>query len=231
MAQVARSIRGVLMVAVIIGWSISGATPAIARDTRGAPSLVRWQSLIADASHRFRIPEAWIRAVIQAESDGDPRATSPKGAMGLMQIMPDTWAELRARYHFGADPYNPRTNILAGTAYLRELYERYGYPNLFAAYNAGPQRFDEHLLRGRPLSAETLAYLSRLGQPVFDAPHAITAAPGESLFFQLHAAIGTTQNRSSQPSPRRLFVPLNIVPESEQLSDSHSSRAPKQRSR
>ena len=75
---------------------------------------------------------------MQAESGGDARALSPKGAMGLMQIMPGTWAELRLRYGLGADPYDPHDNITAGAAYLREMHDRYGEPGFLAAYNAGP---------------------------------------------------------------------------------------------
>jgi hypothetical protein len=117
---------------------------------------------IAAASRRFGIPERWIRAVMRIESAGDPRAVSPKGAMGLMQIMPRTWAELRARYGLGADSFAPRDNILAGTAYMRELFERYGSPGFLAAYNAGPGRWEEHRATGRPLPAETRAYLAAL---------------------------------------------------------------------
>jgi soluble lytic murein transglycosylase-like protein len=72
---------------------------------------------VTEASRRFGLPECWIRAVMRVESDGKQRARSKKGAMGLMQIMPGTWAELRARYRLGIDPYNPRDNILAGAAY------------------------------------------------------------------------------------------------------------------
>ena len=75
---------------------------------------------------------------MRVESTNDPHALSPKGAMGLMQIMPKTWQELRARYGLGADPYEPRDNILAGAAYLRELHDRFGSPGFLAAYNAGP---------------------------------------------------------------------------------------------
>jgi hypothetical protein len=113
------------------------------------------------ASRRFGIPVRWILAVIDVESAGDVRAKSSKGAMGLMQIMPETWAELRLRYDLGNDPYDPHDNIVAGSAYLRELRDRYGAPGLLAAYNAGPARYDEHLA-GRPLPAETQAYLQKL---------------------------------------------------------------------
>ncbi len=116
---------------------------------------------IDDASRRFGVPVQWIRSVLGAESAGDVRAKSPKGAMGLMQIMPDTWTDLRLRYGLGNDPYDARDNILAGTAYLRELHDQYGSPGFLAAYNAGPARYEEHLA-GRPLPAETQTYLQKL---------------------------------------------------------------------
>ncbi|QDF37465.1 lytic transglycosylase domain-containing protein [Bradyrhizobium symbiodeficiens] len=116
---------------------------------------------IDEASKRFAVPVNWIVAVINIESAGDVHAKSPKGAMGLMQIMPATWAELRQRYNLGSDPYDPHDNILAGTAYLRELLDRYGSPGVFAAYNAGPSRYDKHLAGG-PLPDETQAYVARL---------------------------------------------------------------------
>ena len=131
---------------------------------------------IAEASQRFGIPEHWIRAVLRAESAGDVRAVSSAGAMGLMQVMPDTWAGLRARYGLGRDPYDPRDNILAGTAYLREMFDRYGNVGaMLAAYNAGPGRYDEHLATGRALPAETRAYVAALapilgGATATDAP-------------------------------------------------------------
>ena len=99
---------------------------------------------------------------MRAESFGDVRAISPKGAIGLMQIMPGTWAGLRQRYRLGADPYDAHDNIIAGAAYLRELHDRYGIPGFLAAYNAGPARWEDHLATGRPLPAETRAYLTRL---------------------------------------------------------------------
>jgi soluble lytic murein transglycosylase-like protein len=79
------------------------------------------------------------------ESAGDARARSPKGAMGLMQIMPETWADLRIRHRIGDNPYDPRDNILAGAAYLHELHDRYGSPGFLAAYNAGPGRYEQYL--------------------------------------------------------------------------------------
>jgi hypothetical protein len=118
---------------------------------------------ITEASRRFGIPESWIRAVLRKESAGDVRAVSSAGAMGLMQVMPDTWAELRVRHGLGRNPYDPHDNIFAGTAYLREMWDRYGdVTAMLAAYNAGPARYDEHRAKGRPLPAETRAYIALL---------------------------------------------------------------------
>lgn len=125
----------------------------------------RWGTHIQEASRRFSIPAAWIRRVMTAESGGRTTLAgrpieSRAGAMGLMQLMPATWREVRARLRLGADPHDPRDNILAGAFYLREMHERFGYPGLFAAYNAGPARYSRHLATGRPLPAETLHYVS-----------------------------------------------------------------------
>ncbi|WP_439396782.1 lytic transglycosylase domain-containing protein [Bradyrhizobium sp. PMVTL-01] len=120
-----------------------------------------FEGFITEASQRFAIAPNWIRSVQRIESAGDVHARSPKGAMGLMQIMPATWAELRERFNLGNDPYDPHDNILAGTAYLRELLDRYGSPGVFAAYNAGPSRYEEHLASGF-LPEETRAYVAKL---------------------------------------------------------------------
>jgi soluble lytic murein transglycosylase-like protein len=117
---------------------------------------------ITDAAKRFAISDRWIRAVMQAESNGDPLAVSPKGAMGLMQIMPATWEELRTRYALGSDPYQPRDNIFAGSAYLAELHNLYGSPGFLAAYNAGPSRYEKHLVSDEPLPAETVDYVAKI---------------------------------------------------------------------
>ena len=140
-------------------------TAALARDTpteRMAASHP-YAAHVADTARRFGIPEAWIWAVMRVESNGDSRAVSSAGAMGLMQIMPATWANLRVRHGLGRDPYNVRDNIMAGAAYLRAMHDRYGNTAaMLAAYNAGPGRYDEYLARGRPLPAETRAYLAKL---------------------------------------------------------------------
>ncbi|RWL15135.1 MAG: lytic transglycosylase domain-containing protein [Mesorhizobium sp.] len=154
-------LSGFLSVAALPPAAIAQNAP-IERTAAGDP----YADIIAEASHRFGIPKAWIRAVMRAESRGDVRAISAAGAIGLMQIMPDTWAELRLRHRLGSDPYSPRDNILAGAAYLREMHDRYGSPGFLAAYNAGPGRYEEYLAGRRPLPAETRAYVAALASLV-----------------------------------------------------------------
>ena len=154
------------------------AAPVTIAPDNGADPIDRWASEIAAASHRFGIPEQWVEAIMRVESDGNPFATSPAGAMGLMQIMPDTWRALRRRYGLGADPYQPHDNIIGGVAYLRELLDRYGTPDFLAAYNAGPERLDDHLATGRPLPDETRRYIALLGPQ-------LVAAPGQSVLTRL----------------------------------------------
>ncbi len=122
--------------------------------------------LIEEASRRFAVPARWIAEVMRVESRGRAGVVSPKGAIGLMQVMPSTYATLAARYGLGADPWNPRDNVLAGAAYLREMYDRYGTTGMLAAYNAGPGRWEDHLSRARPLPDETARYIARLGPVV-----------------------------------------------------------------
>jgi soluble lytic murein transglycosylase-like protein len=135
--------------------------PSATRRPNDSPHLP-FAAFVTEASKRFGVPEQWIRAVMQVESSEKQRARSSKGAIGLMQIMPKTWTELRAHYGLGADPYDPRDNILAGAAYIRELYDRYGAPGSLVAYNAGPGRYERHLATGRPLPDETQAYVATL---------------------------------------------------------------------
>jgi len=154
----------VTIFALSMTWSgLTYAERASVGTDRASTSLVdRFTTFVTEASERFVVPEPWIRAVMHVESAGKVRAGSRKGAMGLMQIMPGTWADLRARYGLGADPYDPRDNILAGTAFIRELYDRYGAPGFLAPYNAGPGRYERHLATGRPLPDETQTYVATL---------------------------------------------------------------------
>jgi Transglycosylase SLT domain len=163
-----RSLGTMLCIVVILAVSMlsSGAARAeqesLATRRPNNLSVRPFSAFVTEASKRFGVPEHWIRSVMQVESSAKQRARSSKGAMGLMQIMPKTWTELRARYGLGADPYDVSDNILAGAAYIRELYDRYGAPGFLAAYNAGPGRYERHLATGRPLPDETQAYVATL---------------------------------------------------------------------
>jgi soluble lytic murein transglycosylase-like protein len=130
------------------------------------PQLIdRWKLFIDQASRRVGIPAIWIKAILIEESGGrtmlaeNTPITSSAGAMGLMQLMPETWQQMRQIYNLGNDPYDPHDNILAGAAYLRSLYWEYGYPGLFAAYNDGPQMIEAHRKLNQMLPAETSKYI------------------------------------------------------------------------
>ena len=174
------------------GFALAGAEPLpTARTSAAAPTL---QDIIAEASRRFGVPTSWIAEVMAVESRGHANALSPKGAIGLMQVMPATYADMRARYGLGANPWNPRDNVLAGAAYLRLLYDRFGAPGFLVVYNAGPGRWDDYRLRSRRLPPETVAYLARLGpvvggsmlpMPTFDAWEATRSPLASPLFVRL----------------------------------------------
>jgi hypothetical protein len=177
-------------------------------------ALDHWQPLVDEAAHRFAIPAPWIRDVMRLESAGrafidGKQIKSSAGAMGLMQVMSATYAELRARYGFGTDPYDPHDNIFAGAAYLRELYERYGWPSLFAAYHAGPTRFEAYLSTGRPLPEATRNYLAALvsGRPTSgrstDSPASVA-----TIFVPLSHAARVADLKPDSLPDERLFVHL-----------------------
>jgi membrane-bound lytic murein transglycosylase B len=131
--------------------------------------ILRWKPLVAKASHRAGVPVAWINAVMRVESGGRTMLTetqpmiSSKGALGLMQVLPQTYQEMRAQYKLGQNPFDPEDNINAGAGYLRWLRAKYGYPTMFAAYNAGPGEVDEVMGGSKRLPAETQAYIARVG--------------------------------------------------------------------
>ncbi len=166
------------------------------------PTADRLESFVAEAAGRFDIPSAWIRAVMRAESGGFARVQSPKGAMGLMQIMPRTWSDLHARYNLGADPFDPHDNILAGTAYLRELFDRYGHPGFLAAYNAGPGRWEDQLAGRRTLPVETMRYVARLAPMVSggadrDRPGSPSTRPGPPAIPSIFALLTSRQTAAT----------------------------------
>jgi soluble lytic murein transglycosylase-like protein len=201
--------------------------------------MERWQSIISAAAERFGLPPAWLGAVIEAESagctsmNGRP-TTSRAGAIGLMQLMPVTWLRYQRRLGLGTDPYDPHDNILAGAAYLRELYDRYGIEGFLAAYQAGPTRYEEYLVRSRALPAETLDYIARVrrflkrigpSSPALPAPHSHSVSP-------LFVTRGDRRRLANRPetSAREsaLFVPLNRadLPAQQQPADLQDGQLP-----
>lgn len=192
-------------VALAVALLSGGAAPvaATAQDLPAARSAAAhpYAGPVADAARRFGIPEGWIWAVMRVESGGNARAVSRAGAMGLMQIMPATWADLRARYGLGADPYDVRDNIMAGAAYLRAMHDRYGNASaMLAAYNAGPGRYDDYLSRGRPLPPETVAYLAQLTTVVSTAGAAEVAvsAPPDPFVWRRAALFVRTASAAPE---------------------------------
>jgi hypothetical protein len=145
----------------------------------------RWNPMITAAAKQMGLPESWIRAVIHQESGGRTMLgegrpiTSPVGAMGLMQLMPDTYGDMRRAYGLGNDAYDPQDNIMAGAAYLRTLYRKYGFPGMFAAYNDGPGNYEAHLYRGRALPVETLNYVAGVQRFLGQAAAKHNLAPGD----------------------------------------------------
>jgi soluble lytic murein transglycosylase-like protein len=206
-ATSARRRRRCSAVALTVVLGCAAASPA---DAQMLPSTSPVQApraaatiadFIVEASQRFGIPEGWIAAVMRAESAFDPRATSPKGAMGLMQLMPDTWAALRVRLGLGFDPYDPRDNTLAGAGYLRDLYDQFGAGGFLAAYNAGPGRYLDFVTRGRPLPGETRAYVATVSSridhgtaavPSIRAPAAVPSSPPGIFVALIGTATGAT---------------------------------------
>jgi soluble lytic murein transglycosylase-like protein len=163
------------LVGAVAALCLFGNALAFAQDVaeQTSPSTIDIAAHVAEASQRFGIPEHWIHAVMRTESAGRIGAVSSAGAMGLMQLMPGTWARQRTRFGLGADPFDPRDNIMAGTSYLREMYDSFGAPGFLAAYNAGPGRYEQWRDRGRPLPAETRTYVARIA-PMLRAGSAAT---------------------------------------------------------
>lgn len=187
-----------------------------------ANSIARWQSFIAEASQRFGIPEDWIVRVMHAESHGQTMQggkpiRSRVGAMGLMQIMPKTWTALSTRYGLGSNPDDPRANILGGAAYLREMYDLFGYPGLFAAYNAGPGRYSSYRAGHSRLPGETIAYVASItgshpsqpSAPIVAAANNVAiaaASPPPTLFFVSRVAPKSPSAEQQENTSGALFA-------------------------
>jgi soluble lytic murein transglycosylase-like protein len=137
--------------------SASPALPGSKPDANAPNNLVDVQAAVAAASKRHAIDTDLIASVIHAESSFNPRAVSPKGAQGLMQLMPGTASKLGVKDSFDAD-----ANVDGGTRYLSELLLRYNndLQKALAAYNAGPHRVDQY--KGVPPYRETRQYVARV---------------------------------------------------------------------
>lgn len=140
-----------------------GPAAAPASHSRGARFSVMLDSMIDSQAREQGISSDLVRAVVKAESGGNPAAVSPKGALGLMQLMPETAKTLRV------DPLNPAENLEGGIRYLRSLAERYGdLDRTLAAYNAGPGAVDRW--KGIPPYAETRQYVDRIKKSLLQPP-------------------------------------------------------------
>jgi soluble lytic murein transglycosylase-like protein len=206
-------VRATIVAALIVHSAAALAQEAGQVDHQTQARIEILQPYISQAARRFPVPEAWIRAVIAAESggrtelDGKP-ITSVAGAMGPMQVMPKTYEDMRRRYGLGSDPYDPENNILAGTAYLGELYRRFGSTGMFAAYNAGPDRYQQFLDERRSLPAETEAYLATLDTLVSTSAREPSFASGPNLFFPLKDRAQPSPATHQETNGGGLFVPL-----------------------
>lgn len=194
------------------------ASPAVAQAAHRpltAPRSNSVSTVVEEASVRFGLPISWIEAVIAAESGGDPRAISTKGAMGLMQLMPLTWREQRAKLGLGADPLDRRDNIIAGAAYLRQLYDRFGRGGFLAAYNAGPARYQAVLDGERKLPAETLAYVAAVEARIERSSGRVgRQIPPKALDWRT-AEIFAPAWKVPSPSPERSLMITVIEPSDE----------------
>jgi soluble lytic murein transglycosylase-like protein len=177
------------------------AGPASFRATKPATAKAAvYDDLILQHANAQALSPDFVRAVIQAESAFNPRARSVKGAMGLMQLMPETAAEYRV-----VNAYDPAENIRAGVAYLKRLMTRFGndVSLALAAYNAGPGAVEKY---GRtvPPYKETRNYVARIRSNT-DATHAVNTPT--AIYKVIHVVDGhETISYSNKPSPGAVLV-------------------------
>jgi soluble lytic murein transglycosylase-like protein len=178
---------------------------------------------VPEAARRSGLSEEVVMRVMFAESAGNSRIVSAKGAIGCMQIMPATWFYLTARYNLGADPFDARMSMIGGAMYLAELAARYGWPGAFSAYNAGPGRYQRYVQGGMALPAETIAYTARIGGNAATQPMATPEPRWQEarLFmtrprFEGAAVLPTTPIASQETAGGRLrnpLFPLSVGPD------------------
>ena len=137
--------------------------------------------------------------------------------MGLMQVMPSTWASLRDTYKLGNDPFEPHDNIMAGTAYIREMFDQYGSPGFLAAYNAGPGRYQTHLRTHRPLPGETRHYVAVIAPkiggiyPIGPSPARIAVAAARAQQVATATPAGTPLQVAALPAPIPAQTPVPVA--------------------
>ena len=163
--------------------------------TPPGPADDPWGPYINLAANRFDVPAVWIREVMRAESGGHEYmgghlTVSGAGAIGLMQLEPETYREMASRYGLGPDPFNPYDNIMAGTAYIHEMYQIYGSPGFLAAYDAGPGRLDSYMNEHRPLPYETDSYIAMIAPRIQGAYPAHRSEADELALNTLPAGDG-----------------------------------------
>jgi hypothetical protein len=212
-----------LLIGLAPACALDGVLPAKAAPIEPPTGGDPYAAHVAEAARRFGIPAAWIRAVMAIESRARRDAISPKGAIGLMQIMPSTWTELHTRYALSSDPFDPHDNILAGAAYLRELHDRYGSPGFLAAYNAGPRRYEDYLGGRRSLPLETVAYVAALAPLVEgndSARSAIHTFSGLPPWTKAPLFVEKNDNHRAlnHPTPIRTATDTNVVAATRDLS-------------
>ncbi|MBY6261554.1 lytic transglycosylase domain-containing protein [Azospirillum sp. 412522] len=203
--------------------------------------LSRWVPHIREASQKYDMPEKWIRAVMMRESNGRATTNSGKvltssaGAIGLMQVMPGTYELMRTQYGLGSDPSDPHDNIMAGTAYLREMYDLFGAPGFLAAYNCGPACYAQHLAGKQRLPRETKMYLAAL-TPVLrgTGPREPSQAAGASAIEVAVVPDDAPKPRGGQPAapapaPQRSEPAPVVVASAVPEARSTEARAPESR--
>jgi hypothetical protein len=216
------------MLSIVV--AIVAATSVVVGDAYCEPLLATQTSssagdqvdgFISEASERFGIPAAWIRAILRVEGGEDARVGSRRGAIGVMQIPPEMWTELRLRYALGDDPSDPRDNILAGTAHLREMYDRYGSNGFVAAYHEGPTRYDEHLKTGSPLPLETQADVAVLAPLIESGRKDVAGSTARAKVTSWRKAplFVAQPKRGSSNDPSASSMPTEHSPPSQSKAD------------
>ena len=197
----------VFVAGLIDRFSIKALNPVVQRLRIPAPEFTL-NEVIHAAAHKYQVPPAFVKSIIAAESAFSPNVVSPKGAIGLMQLMPETARQL------GADPTVPEQNVDAGTNYLSVLLHRFAnrkhqLRDTIAAYNAGPGAVDKY--KGVPPYRETRAYVTRVmhyfakyqrEEPDTEAPALLADAAPELPHYMLASV---TSKHSERWHARRGF--------------------------